>query len=190
MKNFFKACTVVVMAAAPVVGFASELFDNYNFENATAAHATAKEMTAKRGSEVTGSFKMIATASRSYRGDFQKKDLTGIKNQDQSILGLQLAAQSTDASLVQVIQQNLGKQDQNQGPSVVVYTETGSMAFAQFSYKDGQVSDAVFFHSECKLLADKMLLCAKRFMVQDVTQVNPQQAAMNNTIVGYDLYTR
>lgn len=189
MKNVLSLLTLACVAAAPMAASASDLFDNYNFDTAAQAHASARTMTASRGNEVVGIFKMIATASRSYRGDFQKKDVNGIANQDGSILGLQLATQST-GDLVQVIQTNLGKLDQNQGPSVVAYTETGSMAFAQFSYKDGQVSDDVFFHSECRLLADRMLLCAKRFMVQNPSAVNPQQAAMNNTIVGYDLYTR
>jgi hypothetical protein len=190
MKNsivrlFAIASLTLVSASA----HAQSLFDNYNFENASFAHASAQMMNASRSLELVGSYRMIATASRSYRGEFQKKDMNGIANADQSVLGLQIAAQST-GSLIQVIQLNLGLRNQNQGPAVVVYKNEGTMSFAQFSYKNGQISDEVFFFSECKLLNDRNLLCAKRFMVQDVSAVNPQQAAMNNTIVGYDLYTR
>lgn len=168
---------------------ANGLFDNYSYEVASAAHAQAPLMNEARALELVGNFRMIATASRSYKGEFQKKDQRGIANQDASVLGLQIFAQST-GNLVQVIQQNLGKAAQNQGPSVFVFKPEGTAVFSQFSYKNGQVSDAVFFFSECKLLIDQSLLCAKRFMVQDLTQVNPQQAAMNNTIVGFDLYVR
>ena len=184
-----QALSVAVLVLVASSAHASNLFDNYNFDTASMAHASAPAMTAARGNEVIGNFRMIATASRSYRGDFQKKDMNGIANPDQSVLGLNIATQST-GSLIQVIQVNLQVRNQNQGPAVVVYKPEGTMSFAQFSYRDGQVSDAVFFFSECKLVEAGMLLCAKRFMVQDVSQVNPQQAAMNNTIVGYDLYTR
>jgi hypothetical protein len=189
MKKFAKVLSVICLSAVSTVAHASDLFDNYNFDTAVAAHAAAAAMTDSRAVELVGTYKMIATASRSYRGDFQKKDLTGLKNQDQSVLGLEMNVPSP-GGLLQVIQMNLGLAGQNQGPSVVAYTAAGVAAFTQFSYKDGQVSDAVFFNSECRLLKDQMLLCAKRFMVQDVTQVNANQAAMNNTIVGYDLYTR
>ena len=190
MKNsIVRLFAIAALTLVSVSAQAQVLFDNYNFDSASRAHASAPAMNSSRALEVLGSFKMIATASRSYRGDFQKKDLNGIANADQSVLGLQIAAQST-GSLIQVIQLNLGLRNQNQGPAVVVYKPEGTMSFAQFSYKNGQVSDEVFFFSECKLLNDAKLLCAKRFMVQDVTAVNPQQAAMHNTIVGYDLYTR
>jgi hypothetical protein len=181
--------SVVCLSLVAVSAQASQLFDNYSFDTAFAAHASAPALTENRGPEVLGNYRMIATASRSYKGDFLKKDLNGIANQDQSVLGLQIAAQST-GNLIQVIQLNLAQRNQNQGPSVVVYKPEGIMSFAQFSYKNGQISDDVFFFSECKLLQDRTLLCAKRFMVQDFSKMNPQQAAMHNTIVGYDLYTR
>lgn len=185
MKNMTRILALACMTIA-CTAHADTLFNQYNFDTASQAHATAQAINAGRGLEVVGNYKMIATASRSYRGDFVKKDLNGIANPDQSVLGLQIAAQST-GSLVQVIQLNLQVSGQNQGPAVVIYKPEGTMAFTQFSYRNGVVSDAVFFVSECKLLADASLLCAKRFNVQDVSQVNPQQAAMNNTIVGYDL---
>lgn len=188
MKNLTRILAIACLTLASTA-HADTLFNQYNFDTASQAHSIAPGMNAGRGLEVVGNYKMIATASRSYRGDFVKKDLNGIANPDQSVLGLQIAAQST-GSLVQVIQLNLQVSGQNQGPAVVIYKPEGTMAFTQFSYRNGVVSDAVFFVSECKLLSDASLLCAKRFMVQDLTQVNPQQAAMNNTIVGYDLYVR
>ena len=189
MKNNLVRFFAIACLSVSVSAQASVLFDNYNFDNAAQAHSTAPALTVDRGLSIVGNYRMIATASRSYRGEFQKKDINGIVNPDLSILGLQVIAQST-TSLLQIMQLNLGVKDQNQGPAVVVFKPEGIITFTQFSYKNGQASDAVFFVSECKQLADATLLCAKRFMVQDVTQVNPQQAAMNNTIVGYDLYTR
>lgn len=188
-KNIVRLLTIASLVLVSMSAHASDLFDHYNFNTAFTAHATAPALSADRGLQAVGNYRMIATASRSYRGDFEKKDFNGIANADQSVLGLQIASQST-GNLIQVIQLNLAQRNQNQGPFVVVYKPEGTMAFTQFSYKNGQVSDAVFFVSECKLLNDGMLLCAKRFLVQDISQVNPQQAAMNNTIVGYDLYSR
>lgn len=190
MKKYLLTLAVTTLTfAASLSANASPLFDNYNYDSASMAHSVAPIMMSSRGFELAGNYRMIATASRSYRGDFQKKDFNGIANADRSVLGLQISVQSS-GSLVQVIQMNLGQLGQNQGPAVLVFKAEGTASFTQFSYKNGQVSDDVFFVSECKLLSDSMLLCAKRFVVKDFSQVNPQQAAMNQTIVGYDLYTR
>ncbi len=189
MKNL-KLLGVMMFASLSVnAQAASILFDNYSYETASIAHSQAATIDATRGFQMVGNYKMIATASRSYKGDFQKKDLNGIANQDRSTLGLQVFAQST-GNLIQVIQHNLGKLGQNQGPTVIVYKAEGTATFTQFSYKAGVISDEVFFISECKILDDSALLCGKRFLVQDVSKVNPQQAAMHNTVVGFDLYVR
>ncbi len=179
----------LVLMTAPVSGLANTLFDQYGFDAAAAAHDGAYSLTSEVARGAVGGYKMIATTSRSYRGDFQKKEMSGIANPDGSILSLLLNVQSS-GDLIQVMQYNLAKRDQNQGPSVVEFNDVGTMVFAQYSYRAGAISSDVFFYSECKLLADQSLLCAKRFMVQDVSKVNPQQAAMHNTIVGYDLYIR
>jgi len=177
------------LVLSPTLVLASPLFDQYDFNNAVSAHQTAEAMVDTRGSEVAGNYKMIATASHSYRGDFQKKDMNGIANQDGSILKLGVSYHAT-TNIVQVTQLNLVVNGQNQGPADAVFNAEGNMTFAQYSYRAGVINEAVFFYSECRLLADADLLCAKRFMVQNPAEVNPQQAAMHNTIIGYDLYTR
>jgi hypothetical protein len=70
----------------------SPLFDQYNFDSAAQAHLTASTMDAARGLTAVGQYKMIATTSRSFHGDFLKKYLNGIINADQSMLGLLISA--------------------------------------------------------------------------------------------------
>ena len=187
MKN---ALTVLSLFCLSITAAsASDLFDNYSFDNAAQAHRQAVSMSAQNGFNVVGNWTMIATSSSSYKGVFAKKDPNGIANQDSSTLQLQIIAQSV-GSLLQVKQLNLGIAGRDQGPSVVTYNGQGTMSWAQFSYKNGAVTDDVFFNSECKQLFDGSLLCAKRFMVQNASELNAQQRAMDNTIVGYDLYVR
>lgn len=190
MKNLNLVCMLAISAMTATVAQATPLFDNYNYDTASAAHAKAPALNQARSAEAIGNYRMIATASRSFRGDFAKKEITGIANADLSVLNL-LVEPTADATSVEVTQVNLIKAGQNQGPATVVYKDGATLAFAQFSYKNGgAINDAVFFFSECKLTAERELLCAKRFMAQDPGQLNPQQRALHNTIVGYDLYVR
>ena len=82
MKNLTRILAIACLTLASTA-HADTLFNQYNFDTASQAHSIAPGMNAGRGLEVVGNYKMIATASRSYRGDFVKKDLNGIANPDQ-----------------------------------------------------------------------------------------------------------
>ncbi|OFZ22879.1 MAG: hypothetical protein A2X94_17650 [Bdellovibrionales bacterium GWB1_55_8] len=165
----------------------ADVFDDYTFDTASSAYASAVSIV-QGDSQLLGEWTLVAACSRSYRGDFSKKDPNGLGNADRSVPQLFF---SGDAGATTVRLLNQVQRNQNQGPVEVVFYETeGFASFAQYSYRAGRINDAVFFLSECRLFEGAQLLCAKRFYVNKPGEVNDEQRRLHMQVVGYDLYRR
>ena len=172
------------------VGFSgiarADLFADYGFAAAEAEFSVSLKVS-DRDARLIGNWKLIASCSKSHKGEFMKKDANGLKNQDRS----QARLVFSNSELFSVEMLNLGAQARNQGPVEALFNlEEGFVTFAQLSYRAGKMNDAIYFFSECKFHEANALLCAKRLFVNRPELVNEDQRRLHQKVVGFDFYQR